>query len=95
MIFLDIVGISPSEYGIFTHRKCWSCDFNFLWATMQFFNGEIASKSKNITLTTMYFQCQKFGYCRICQNPLMFSYGDCAVRLVHDVLILATHFTKF
>ena len=54
VIFTDFVRISPSENGIFAHRKSRSGDFHLLWVTIQFFNGEFASKSMNITVILIY-----------------------------------------
>ena len=48
VIFSDFDAFSPLINCIVTHRKLKSRDQNFLWAKMQFFNGEIPTKSKNI-----------------------------------------------
>ena len=54
VIFSDFDAFSPLINCIVAHRKLKSCDQNFLWAKMQFFNGEIPSKSENITVILIY-----------------------------------------
>ena len=54
VIFSDFDAFSPLINCIVAHRKLKSCDQNFLWVEMQFCNGEIPKKSKNITVIPIY-----------------------------------------
>ena len=80
VIFSDFDAISPLINCIVAHRKLKSHDQNFLWETMQFINGEIPSKSENITVILIY--CPKVSMLFVSPHHLIFFYN----------IMLAIHF---
>ena len=57
VIFSDFDAYSPLINCVVTHRKLKSHDQNFLWVKMQFFYGEIPTKSNNITVILIKSKC--------------------------------------